>query len=153
MATGKHAEVARLIRESNHLLESTLDMDEEAVAAIIEEAHKEGTAPTFYNNEQALRSVIRLAYISCVDEFLRIEELPSGHGYADVVFFPKRTSSHPQLLIELKWNKSEKGAIMQIKNRDYPQILQDYGGDILLVGIKYDAKSKKHTCKIEEHHK
>lgn len=153
VATGKHAEIARLIRESDHLLESTLDMDEEAVAAIIEEAHKEGAAPTFYNNEQALRSVIRLAYISCVDEFLRIEELPSGHGYADVVFFPKRTSSCPLLLIELKWNKSEKGAIMQIKNRDYPQILQDYGGDILLAGINYDTKSRKHTCRIEEYHK
>ena len=45
LATGKHAEIARLIRESDHLLESTLDMDEEAVAAIIEEAHKEGRLP------------------------------------------------------------------------------------------------------------
>ena len=150
MATGKHAEVARLIRESDHLLESTLDMDEEAVAAIIEEAHKEGTAPTFYNNEQALRSVIRLAYISCVDEFLRIEELPSGHGYADVVFFPKRTSSHPQLLIELKWNKSAQGAIKQIKDKQYTDWIKEYTGDILLVGINYNDK-KGHVCMIEKY--
>ena len=80
MATGKHAEVARLIRESDHLLESTLDMDEEAVAAIIEEAHKEGTAPTFYNNEQALRSVIRLAYISCVDRRAAVRAWIRGRG-------------------------------------------------------------------------
>lgn len=148
--TGRHTEIAKLIRNSEELLEATLNMDEDAVATAIEEAHKAGTAPTFYNNEQALRSVIRVAYISCVDEFLKIDELPSGHGYADVVFFPKKTSSMPLLLVELKWNKTDKGAIRQIKNNDYPQVLKNYGGDILLVGINCDAKSKKHTCKIEE---
>ena len=153
VTTGKHTEIARLIRSSDQLLEATLNKDEDAVAAAIQEAHKAGTAPTFYNNEQALRSVIRVAYISCVDEFLKIDELPSGHGYADVVFFPKKASSMPLLLVELKWNKTEKGAIAQIKNRDYPQILKDYGGDILLVGINYDAKTKQHTCRIEEYTK
>ena len=55
----------------------------------------------------------------------------------------------PLLLIELKWNKIDKGTIRQIKSNDYPQALRGYGGDILMVGINYDAKSKKHTCKIE----
>lgn len=151
ITTGKHTEIAKLIRNSDHLLEATLNMDEEAVAAAIEEVHKAGAAPTFYNNEQALRSAIRVAYISCMDEFLKIDELPSGHGYADVVFFPKKTSSMPLLLIELKWNKTDKGAIKQIKNKNYPQILKDYGGTILLVGINYDVKNKKHTCTIEEY--
>ena len=149
VSMGKHAEIAKLIRNSDQLLEATLDMDEEAVAAAMEEAHKAGTAPTFYNNEQALRSIIRLAYISCVDEYLKIDELPSGHGYADVVFFPRKASSKPLLLIELKWNRTEKGAIRQIKGNDYPQALKGYGGEMLLVGINYDAKSKKHTCRIE----
>lgn len=153
VTTGKHTELAKLIRNSDHLLEATLNMDGEIVAKAVEKAHQAGTAPTFYNNEQALRSVIRFAYLSCVDEYFRIDELPSGHGYADVVFFPKKSSSMPLLLIELKWNKTEKGAIKQIKNRDYPQALKDYGGDILIVGINYDAKSKKHTCKIEEYRK
>ncbi len=81
------------------------------------------------------------------------DELPSGHGYADIVFFPKKTSSMPLLLIELKWNKTDKGAIKQIKNKNYPQIIKDYGGTILLVGINYDTKNKKHTCKIEEYRK
>lgn len=153
VVTGKHTEIAKLIRNSDHLLEATLNMDEDAVEEAIEEAHKAGAAPTFYNNEQALRSVIRVAYISCMDEFLKIEELPSGHGYADVVFFPRKTSSMPLLLVELKWNRTDKGAIGQIKNNDYPQALKDYGSDILLVGINYDAKSKKHTCKIEEYRK
>ena len=149
VAAGRHTEIAKLIRSSDQLLEATLNRDEEAVAAAIEEAHKAGTAPTFYNNEQALRSVIRAAYINCVDEYLKIDELPSGHGYADVVFFPRKASSKPLLLIELKWNKTDKGAIAQIKNNDYPQALKGYGGDMLLVGINYDAKSKKHSCRIE----
>lgn len=149
LTVGKHTEIAKLIRSSDQLLEATLNMEEEKVAKFIEEFHKAGTAPTFYNNEQALRSVIRVAYMSSIDEFLEIRELPSGHGYADVVFWPKRGSSAPMLLIELKWNKTEAGAIGQIKQKDYPQSLEGYGGMMLLVGINYDAKSKKHTCKIE----
>ena len=94
--------------------------------------------------------MIKFAYISCVDEFMRIEELPSGHGYADVVFIPKKSSSMPLLIIELKWNKTSDGAIQQIKNRDYSGVLKEYGGEILLVGINYDEKSKKHTCRIEK---
>ena len=58
---GKHTEIAKLIRDSDQLLEATLNMEEETVAAAIEEAHKTGIAPTFYNNEQALRSIIRVA--------------------------------------------------------------------------------------------
>lgn len=88
-----------------------------------------------------------------MDEFLKIEELPSGHGYADVVFFPKKTSSLPLMLVELKWNKTDEGAIRQIKDNDYPQALREYGGKLLLVGINYNTKSKKHTCIIEEYNK
>ncbi|MCM1221167.1 MAG: ATP-binding protein [Lachnospiraceae bacterium] len=153
VVSGKHKEVSRLIRNSDQLLEQTLCMEEEAVAAAIEKAHEEGTAPAFYNNEQALRSVIKFAYISCIDNFLRIEELTSGKGYADVVFFPKKISAMPVLLIELKWNKTAEGAIKQIKEKNYPQALQNYGGDILLVGINYDAKTGKHTCRIEKYEK
>lgn len=97
-----------------------------------------------------MRSVIRFAYISCIDEFLRIEELASGRGYADVVYFPKKGSSMPVLLIELKWNRTEDGAINQIRKNNYPEVLKGYGGEILLVGVSYNVKTQKHTCKIEK---
>lgn len=42
------------------------------------------------HNEQALRYVIKFAYIVCVDKYMRIEELPSGKGIADVVYIPKK---------------------------------------------------------------
>ena len=57
----------------------------------------------------------------------------------------------PVLVIELKWNQSDEGAIRQIKRQDYPLALREYGGEILLVGINYDSKSGKHTCKIEKY--
>jgi hypothetical protein len=150
---GRHKEVAKLIQTSDRLLQATLAMDGETVANAIEEAHSAGTAPLYYNDEQALRSVIRFAYISCIDEFLRIEELPSGIGYADVVYLPKKGSDKPIMVVELKWNKTAKGAISQIKNRNYPQILVGFGSDILLVGVNYDEKTKKHTCVIEKYQK
>jgi hypothetical protein len=148
---GSHKEIARLIKNSDLLLEQTLNMDEEAVAESIETAHSSCTSPTYYNNEQALRSVIKFAYITCVDKFLQIEELPSGTGYADVVYIPKQGTDMPAILIELKWNKGTESAIKQIKDRNYPQVLENYGADILLVGINYDEKTKKHTCHIEKY--
>lgn len=151
VTTGKHRELARLIVNSEQLLKETLNGNQEAVAEALERAHSAGTAPLFYNDEQALRSVIKFAYISCVDEFLRIEELPTGTGYADVVYLPKRSSELPILLIELKWNKTEEGAIRQIKKRNYPQVLEEFGKEILMVGINYDEKSKKHSCLIEKY--
>jgi RecB family endonuclease NucS len=150
---GKHKEVAKLIQTSDLLLKATLRMDGDTVAQAIQEAHSAGTAPLFYNDEQALRSVIRFAYISCVDEFLRIEELPTGIGYADVVYLPKQGSAMPIMVVELKWNKSAEGAIAQIKNRNYPQALEGFGSDILLVGVNYDEKSKQHSCVIEKYNR
>ncbi len=153
VTASKHKEIVRLIENSDYLLEQTLNMNEGAVAGAIEEAHKMYSAPIKYNNEESLRSTIRLAYLTCVDDFLEIDELPSGIGYADMVFIPKKETSMPVILIELKWNKTGISAIEQIKHRDYPHAFINYGCDILLVGINYDEKTKKHTCRIEKFEK
>ena len=55
-----------------------------------------------------------------------------------------------RMIIELKWNKSAEGAIIQIKNKEYADWIKDYSGNILLVGINYDTKDKKHECVIEK---
>ncbi len=55
----------------------------------------------------------------------------------------------PALVIELKWNKSSQGALEQIKERDYPAVLKDYDGDVVMVGISYDVKKKEHSCHLE----
>lgn len=150
---GKHAELAKLIQNSDRLLEQTLSMDERAVEKAIEEAHKVVSSPLSYNKEDSLRSTIRFAYITYLDEFIEVDEFPSGTGYADMVFMPKKGSVKPIIVFELKWNKSAESAIKQIKDRDYPHAFQNYGGDIYMVAVNYDEDTKKHTCKIEKHKK
>ena len=62
-------------------------------------------------------------------------------------------NDYPALVVELKWNKSAKSALQQIKDRKYPASIEQYTGDILLVGINYDKKTKKHECVIEQYEK
>ena len=85
------------------------------MASQIEKIHTEETTPLFYNNEQSLRSVIKLAYFSGKDYYIKFEELPAGNGSVDIVYFPKKDTALPALVIELKWNKKASGAIEQIK--------------------------------------
>lgn len=54
-------------------------------------------------------------------------------------------------LEELKWNKSAKGAIGQIKKKEYASWIKEYTGEILLVGVSYDKKKKAHECVIEKY--
>ncbi len=149
----KRDETIRRVQESEHLIDDTVHGNEEAVAKQLEKIHSE-EASLYYNNEQALRSVIKRAYFSYADEYMKFEELPAGDGYADIVYLPKKDSPLPALVIELKWNRSAKSAIDQIKDRRYPDAIKGYGGDILLVGVSYDkdapAGKRKHTCKIEK---
>lgn len=149
----KRDETIRRLKESNQLIYDTVHRNAEAVAEQIEKIHAEETAVIFYNDEQALRSVIKLAYFSYKDYYLKFEELPAGDGYADIVYLPKKNSALPALVIELKWNKSVEGAIAQIKNKHYPDAVKGLGCDVLLVGINYDkdapAGKRKHECVIE----
>jgi len=138
-----------LLSRSRKLLEDTIAGNGSVVAKAIDEVRDTQYAPTFYNDEQALRYVIKFAYIAAVDQYLKVEELPSGKGIADVVYLPKQKSMLPALVIELKWNKSSEGAIRQIKEKNYPAVLKDYGGEVVIAGISYDAKKKEHSCVIE----
>ena len=138
-----------LVRDSERLLQDTLNGNETKVAETIKKVRETNYAPMFYNNEQSLRYVIKFAYIVCIDYYMKVEELPTGHGIADVVFIPKRDTSLPAMIVELKWNETADSAIAQIKKRNYPAILNGYGGELVLVGINYDQKTKEHSCRIE----
>jgi len=147
----KHKSLIELVKKSDQLLKDTLDGKSDAVAKAIADVHDSEYAPTYYSNEQSLRYVVKMAYISCVDQYAKVEEIPSGHGIADVVFLPKRRSTLPAMIVELKWNKDAEGAIKQIKDRNYPKILTNYGGKIILVGVNYNEGTKTHECVIEEY--
>lgn len=87
--------------------------------------------------------MLALAYLSAMQYYFKpVRELPTGRGFADFVFIPKPEykSDYPALVVELKWNKSAVSALQQIKDRKYPDSIQDYTGDILLVGINYSKK-------------
>ena len=117
--------------------------NEEAVAKGIDKVHMENTSILNYNNENALSCVISLAYYNAINEYTIVRELPTGKGYADVVFLPRKDSDKPAMVIELKWNRTAEGAIGQIKEKKYVQVLKNYKGNLLLVGINYDEKKKE----------
>lgn len=150
---GKRPELVKAVETSEKLLEATVRGDSGIVAQLIEEAHNRETAPDFYNNEQALRSVVIMAYLSSVDYYEKFQELSSGKGYVDILFLPRRASGKPALIVELKWNRSAKSAVAQIKAKNYVQFLEKLGirDRILLVGVNYSTKTGKHTCVIEEY--
>lgn len=141
------------IKKSEDLLKATLSEDCTAVSEGLEAAHMETSILT-YNDENALSCTIALAYYSAKEYYMSFREFPSGKGFADIVYIPRKSHlDKPALVIELKWNQSAKGAIAQIKEKNYVQSLDDYHGNLLLVGINYDKATKKHQCAIERHHK
>lgn len=143
-------EVIKAVDASEALLKATLEMNEKAVAQLIQEVYMQSSSSLIYNNEISLSSVIALAYYSACRDYTLVRELPTGNGFADMVFLPKRTSLNPALVVELKWDKTAEGAISQIQSKGYVSVLKEYKGNILLVGINYEKKSRKHQCGIEK---
>ena len=140
-------ETTKALLNSRALLEATWNRDEELVAKYIEEAHLD-TAILTYNNENALSYTISIAYMYARNHYTIIREMPSGKGYADMVFIPK--DDKPAMIVELKWDHEAETAIDQIKEKKYPKGLEEYRDNLLIVGISYDKKTKKHSCRIEE---
>lgn len=152
----KWKEFIEFERQSDSLLDATLDMDEETVSAVIEKIHMQYASAIRYNDENSLSSVLTIAYLSSMKYyFTPIREFPAGRGFADFVYLPKPEyiNIYPALLIELKWNKNVKTALEQIKKNLYPESLLSYTGDVFIVGITYDKKDKTHKCKIEMYEK
>jgi len=139
------------LQNSESLLRSLWQKDEKSVASGVEEVHTKNAAIFKYNDENALSCILNLALFSAQNYYTIVREFPTGKGFADLVFIPRlKHLDKPALIVELKWDKSAVGAIAQIKERNYPESLVDYQGNLLLVGINYDKKSKVHECVIEE---
>ena len=142
--------VVRAVEKSKQLMDDTWKLNETAVAEALQEMHMTSSVLA-YNNENALACSIIMAYYSARLYYYLTRECPAGQGYADVVFIPRGGHmDKPAMIIELKWNRTAAGAIEQIKNREYVKALEGYNGKLLLVGINYDKKMKKHDCIIEE---
>lgn len=146
---GGWEEVMNSLRRSDELLKATLSGDSDTVARILEEVHQQNTSIITYNNELSLSVTLSLAYYSAKNSYEIFRELPSGKGFADLTFIPRKGIDTPAMVIELKYNNSADNAIEQIKAKNYTEKLSAFSGEILLVGISYDD-SKGHSCVIEK---
>ncbi len=149
ISTMDWSEVMRSLTASKALLESLWEMDAEAVAKGIDRAHEE-ISILKYNDENSLSCTINLAFYFAREYYTIIRELPTGKGFADICMIPRQLhADKPAVIIELKKDKDAQGAIDQIKQKNYVKALEDYKGNLILVGINYD-KDKKHSCVIEK---
>ena len=149
ISTMDWSEVSRSVEASRKLLQAMWDMDGESVARGIDQAHNE-ISVLQYNDENSLSCTLTLAFYFAREYYTIIREMPSGKGFADLVFIPRPLHrDKPAAVIELKKDKNAEGAIAQIKQKNYVEALQDYKGNLLLVGINYDG-DKNHSCVIEK---
>ncbi len=144
----KYEDVMKFVNESKALLAATINGDESAVAESVGRTHRIVTSNLTYNNEGSFQSAIRLAYFYAESFYTIISELPTGKGYADVAFIPFAPDK-PAIVMELKRNSSPDSALEQIRRRQYPEGLEKYKGNMVLVGISYSEDTKEHYAKIE----
>ena len=143
-------EVMDAVQASRKLLQALWNMDADTVAQGIEQAHQE-ISILQYNDENALSCTINLALYFARKYYTIIRELPTGKGYADICYIPRKLyADKPAIVVELKWDKTAEGAIAQIKEKQYVNALKEYRGNLLLAGINYDRETKKHYCIIEK---
>lgn len=143
-------EVISSINNSRKLLEALWNLDSDKVAAGVDKAHEE-ISILQYNDENSLSCTISLAFYFAREYYTMIRELPTGKGFADICLIPRKIHMNkPAVIIELKWDKSVSGAIAQIKEKKYIDALSEYQGNLILAGINYDKKIKKHSCLVEK---
>ena len=143
-------EVISSINNSRKLLEALWNLDSDKVAAGVDKAHEQ-ISILQYNDENSLSCTISLAFYFAREYYTMIRELPTGKGFADICLIPRKIHmDKPAVIIELKWDKSVSGAIAQIKEKKYIDALSEYQGNLILAGINYDKKIKKHSCLVEK---
>lgn len=148
-------DVFRSFKTSLKLLDAIWAGDEETTAELMEEAHDRSANKT-YNDEAALSYGIQYALYAAQKYYTTIQELDSGKGFADIVYLPSpKYPDKPALLVELKYNKDVKTAADQVRARNYPQVLEHYKNNLLIVSVNYNKETKgegfkKHSCRIEK---
>lgn len=150
VSVSQWGEVSKSLKNSAETLQAIWRNRPSQVAGGIEQAHFE-TSHLQYNDENALSCTISLALYAARNFYHVYREFPTGKGFADMVFLPRRKfPDKPALVVELKWDQTAEGAIAQIKKKQYCRSLSEYQGNLLLVGINYEKATREHTCVIEE---
>ncbi len=147
----KNDGMSRFMKFSEGILEAILAGDGERTATLIQGVHNDFVSSIEYNDENSLACTVMIALVSAFCCYHRpIREYPTRKGFADIVYLPlPNYPNRPVIVMELKWARGADAAIAQIKGKQYPESLREYAGELLLVGIDYDKKTKEHTCVIE----
>ena len=149
---GNFSKIAEMIRDSDKLLYLAQNGEADEVAAALDKAHTEVTSALNYNFESSLQAAIIFAFYTARTKYTIIQELPAGYGFADIGFIPI-DKKDPAMIIELKCNHDADTAIKQIKNKNYPQVFENYLDNLILIGVNYDKSTKVHECVIEKYQK
>lgn len=139
-----------IVEQSEHILEATLNKDEELLADMIEKSHDKEIDLFHYNDENSIACLLSLCYLYARNYYHIRREDKTGKGRCDMIFRP--LNGMPAIIIELKVNGTPQEAINQIINKNYMQEVETCN-EILLVGISYQSNSehpeyKKHHVKI-----
>ena len=135
------------LEESKKLLTATLERNHSRIAGLLKELHDEKIPFFQYNDENSLACVVTVGYLAALDTYRISREDRAGKGYVDFLFDPLRKND-PVIILELKYNHSPKNALKCIHERGYISRFRDHRS-ILLVGINYSDRTKKHSCLTE----
>ena len=142
-------ELSKAVGQSLQLLDDTINLRQNKVARAFDDYHFEASSLLEFNDENSMRCAITLAYYAAKPFYKIFHELPTGKGFADMVFIPLHKSTHPAIVVELKYDKTADSAIDQIKRKNYPKSLQGFSKRIVLCGINYNKSTSKHEVVME----
>lgn len=147
--------VYRLAKESERMLEATLEGNSRVMEEILQFAHDTETPLLAYNHEAELAAVVNLVYLAARDRYRVEREDKGGRGFVDFIFYPENPEADA-IILELKVGHTPEYAIRQIREKKYELALRGrlgekrkFNGRVLAVGIGYNKKKKMHRCKVE----
>ena len=146
--------VYNLAKESEKMLQATLQGKTSVMEQILSFAHNTETPILSYNSETELSAIVNLVYLSARDKYRVEREDKAGTGFVDFIFYPEERDL-PGIILELKIDHTPEEAIKQIKEKQYALKFHGKLGanimpvKILAVGIGYNKKDKVHHCKVE----
>lgn len=141
--------VSELLLRSRKLLRYTLQMDERSVENMLEIVHDDMQEFKEYNSEHILKCIIHLTYYAAQDDYEFRFEQTAENGYADCIMIPRKPGQ-PGILLELKYDSSAENALKQIHEKKYVDGFPAYVTSVVLVGINYNKKNRRHECKMEQ---
>lgn len=101
--------------------------------------------------DDVLTLLIHLGYLA-YDSETKTVKIPNNEVRSEYVN-SVAASDWGEVSKALKDSADILNAISQMKKKEYCRSLEEYEGNILLVGVNYNKKTKAHECIIEEYHK